>query len=136
LNYRLTKAFTLIEVIISVIILSTSIILVLQIHSQTRKDIEYIVQRNKYALQDSLFVSNKIAKYNKDTKSAYDVLTNKFHVDKLKSKEILQNIKRKIYVPQAQIIKQDTIGNMPSVEMQEIKIKNQFSSNYFSFTIK
>jgi hypothetical protein len=108
----------------------------LQIHSQTRKDIEYIVQRNKYALQDSLFVSNKIAKYNKDTKSAYDVLTNKFHVDKLKSKEILQNIKRKIYVPQVQIIKQDTIGNMPSVEMQEIKIKNQFSSNYFSFTIK
>jgi len=134
-SYNFKKAFTLLEVLISVLILSTSIILVLKIHSQTRKDIEYIVQRNKYALEDSLFVSNNVFKYHKDTKTAYDMIQNKFQIDNLDRKRILQNIKRTIFIPETYDTKKANIENIPKVQIKEIKIKDMFSSYYFHFEI-
>ena len=134
-RYTFKQAFTLLEVLISVLILSTSIILVLKIHSQTRKDIEYIVQRNKYALEDSLFVSNNVFKYHKDTKTAYDMIQNKFQIDNLDRKRILQNIKRTIFIPETYDTKKANIENIPKVQIKEIKIKDMFSSYYFHFEI-
>jgi hypothetical protein len=109
--------------------------LVLKIHSQTRKDIEYIVQRNKYALEDSLFVSNNVFKYHKDTKTAYDMIQNKFQIDNLDRKRILQNIKRTIFIPETYDTKKANIENIPKVQIKEIKIKDMFSSYYFHFEI-
>jgi prepilin-type N-terminal cleavage/methylation domain-containing protein len=135
INHNLKQAFTLLEVLISVVILSTSIILVLKIHSQTRKEIEYIVQRNKYALSDSLFVSNNIFRYHKDTKTAYEILQDKFQIDNLDSKRILQNIKRTIYIPETYNTENVGIENIPNAQIKEIKIKDMFSSYYFHFEI-
>jgi hypothetical protein len=104
-------------------------------HSQTREDIEYIVKRNKYALQDSLFVSNKIFKYHKESKSAYDICQDSFHIKNLKSKEILQNIKRSIYIPEAYNTNKMGLENIPNAQIKEIQIKDKFSSNYFHFEI-
>jgi hypothetical protein len=104
-------------------------------HSQTRKDIEYIVKRNKYALQDSLFVSNKIFKYHKDTKFAYDICQDIFHVNKYKSKKILQEIKRTIYIPEAYNTNKMGRENTPNAQIKEIQVKDMFSSNYFHFEI-
>jgi prepilin-type N-terminal cleavage/methylation domain-containing protein len=74
MTYTFKKAFTLIEVLISVIILSVSIVYALQIHSQNREQILYISERNKLSLQDSLFVSSDALRYHKDTKEAYDIV--------------------------------------------------------------
>ena len=134
-RYTFKQAFTLLEVLISVLILSTSIVVVLKIHSQTRKDIKYIIQRNKYALEDSLFVSNKVLKYHKDAKTAYDIIQDKFHISNLDSKKILQNIKRTFFIPEAYETKKSNISNMPKAKVQEIKIKDKYSSYYFHFDI-
>jgi prepilin-type N-terminal cleavage/methylation domain-containing protein len=130
------RAFTLIEVIISIIILSGAIVYVLNLHSQTRYDIEYIVQRNKLTLQDSLFVAPKILRFHKETKSAYDIINDKFTIDKLKTREILQNIKREIFIPESISVSsdEDTLS-IPSIQIQEIKLKDKYSSYYFHFNI-
>ena len=135
INSHFKNAFTLLEVIISIVILSTSIILVLKIHSQTRNDIEYIVQRNKYSLQDSLFVAQKTFKYHKETKSAYDICQDQFRIENFDSKKILQNIKRTIYIPEAYDTRKMGAENMPKAQIKEIKIKDMFSSYYFHFEI-
>jgi len=135
LNRYIKKAFTLIEVIISIIILSTSIIIVLKIHSRTREDIEYIVKRNKYALQDSLFVSRDAFKFHKETKSAYDILSNKFRIDNLESRDILKNINRTIFIPEPYRTRHIDAENMPDAIIEEIKMKDKFSSYYFHFNI-
>jgi len=130
------NAFTLIEVIISVIILSGAILYVLKVHSQTRDDIIYITQRDRYTLQDTLFLTDKTLKYHKENKNAYDIIEEKFKVEKYKSREILKKIKRDIFIPDEINLNKDDEIQMPfNVKIQEIKLKDKYSSYYFHFGI-
>jgi len=129
-----TSAFTLIEVLVSVLIISGSIVYALQIHSQNHEQIVYISERAKLSLQDSLFVADDTLRYHKDTKSAYDVIERYFRIEELKSREILKKIEREYYIPEIISLSADEEG-MPSAEVSEIKIKDKFSSSYFHFKI-
>ena len=129
-----TSAFTLIEVLVSVLIISGSIVYALQIHSQNHEQIVYISERAKLSLQDSLFVADDTLRYHKETKSAYDVIERYFRIDELKSREILKKIEREYYIPEVISLSADEEG-MPSAEVSEIKIKDKFSSSYFHFKI-
>ena len=134
--YKQRSAFTIIEVIISVIILSGAIIYVLNIHSNTRDEIEYIMQKDRYTIQDSLFLNNKVLNYHKENKNAYDIIEARFKISKLKSREILKNIKRDIFIPEAINLNQDDVLQIPfNVKFQEIKLKDKYSSYYFHFSI-
>jgi len=62
----LRHAFTIIEILISVIIISISIVYVLKVHSQNHAQIVYISERNKLSLQDSLFLANDVTRYHKE----------------------------------------------------------------------
>jgi len=127
-------AFTLIEILISVLILSGTIVYALKIHSQNHEQIVYISERNKLSLQDSLFVAEDALKYHKDTKTAYDIIEKHFKVDDRKSREILKKISREYFIPeQIQLMAEGEIT--PSAVIDEIKIKDQFSSFYFHFKI-
>jgi len=131
---KMTPAFTLIEILVSVLILSGSIVYALQIHSQNHEQIIYISERSKLALQDSLFVTDSARAYHKDKKSAYDVLERYFRIDELKSREILKNIEREYYIPEAIQLSENEEGG-PAAVVNEIKIKDKFSSSYFHFKI-
>ncbi len=127
-------AFTLIEVLISVLILSGTIVYTLKIHSQNKEQIVYISERNKLSLQDSLFVADDALRYHKDTKTAYDVIERYFKVDDLKSRKILKKISREYFIPEPiQLIADET--EAPTAVVDEIKIKDKFSSSYFHFKI-
>ena len=130
----LRPAFTLIEILISVLILSGTIVYVLKIHSQNREQIIYISERSKLSLQDSLFVAEDTLQYHKDTKTAYDIVEKYFKVDDLKSRNILKKISREYFIPETiQLIADET--ETPTAVVDEIKIKDQFSSSYFHFKI-
>jgi len=130
------KAFTLIEVIISVIILSGAILYVLKVHSQARDEIEYIIQRNRITLQDSLFATTKVLAYHKEQKNAYDIIEDRFQIDKLKSRDILKNIKRDIFIPEAMPLSEEDEAQMPfKLKFQEVKLKDKYSAYYFHFSI-
>jgi len=135
---HLRPAFTLIEILISVLILSTSIVYILKIYEQNHEQAIYISQRNTHALQDSLFLERSTLKYHKDKKSAYDLLSDKFTIETLQSRKILKGISRNIFIPETKRLTaegEDGMSGGPTAEIDEIKLKGEFSSSYFHFKI-
>ena len=130
----LRPAFTIIEILISVIIISFSIVYVLKVHSQNHQHIVYISERNKLSLQDSLFLTDEALKYHKDKKNAYEMLQPYFRIDNMKSREILKKAHRDFFIPEPiNLLSEDENG--PSAVVEEIKLKDKYSSSYFHFKI-
>jgi len=130
----LRPAFTIIEILISVIIISFSIIYVLTIYKQNHEHIVYISERNKLSLQDSLFLTDNVFNYHKEKKDAYEVLQSFFKIDDTKSREILKKTHREFFIPEPINLTSEE-ENGPSALVKEIKIKDKFSSSYFRFKI-
>ena len=130
------KGFTLIEILVSVLILSGAIFYVLQVHTQNHEQIVYISERNKKTLEDSLFLTTDTLQYHKEEKSAYDLLTNHFRVDNFESRQILKKTKRNIFIPEEiKIVPQEEMQG-PAATVNEIKLKGEYSSSYFRFKIQ
>ena len=130
----LRPAFTIIEILISVIIISVSIIFVLKLHSQNHEQIVYISERNKLSLQDSLFLTDDVIRYHKDRKEAYDVLEKHFKVKESKSRELLKKNARDFFIPEPiNILPVDGYG--PTAVVDEIMLKDKHSSIYYHFKI-
>jgi type II secretory pathway pseudopilin PulG len=128
-------AFTIIEILISVIILSGSILFVLKLHGQNQDQISYVTERNKLSLQDSLFLTNNALRHHKDTKNAYDILGKYFKVNESKSREILKNCSRAYFIPESLMVIPPEETNGPSATVDEIKIKDKWSSSFYRFKI-
>lgn len=132
----LRPAFTIIEILISVLILSVSIVFVLRVHSDNHEHIQYISEKNKLLLEDSLYLSDNILKYHKDNQTAYRILEKFFKVKTLESREILKQTSRNIFIPEeVRIIPlEDQPG--PTAVVNEIMLKDKHSSIYYHFTLE
>jgi len=133
---RLRPAFTIIEILISVIIISFSIIYVLKIHSQNHAEIVYISQRNNRTLEDSLYLSTYVLKYHKETKTAYDLISQDLHIKNLESRELLKQNKRDIFIPEEIEIAPPPETRGPTAIANEIRLKGKHASSYWHFKLK
>lgn len=129
------KAFTIIEILVSVIIISFSIIYVLKIHTSNHEQIVYISERNKRALEDSLYLTTKILDHHKDKKSAYDLLERDIKIKELESRTLLKKTERDIYIPEEIQIFPPPDMPGPVATVNEVKIKGEHSSIYWHFKI-
>jgi len=133
----LRPGFTLIEILISVLILSTSIVYILKIYGQNHEQIVYITQRNAHALEDSLFLSKDVLRYHKEEKSAYDLIEREMKIDDFESRRILKNIKRTIFIPEPITLSPEEEGDeSPAATVNEIKLKGDYASTYFRFNLQ
>lgn len=132
----LRQAFTLVEILVSVLILSGSIVMVLKIHSQNHKQVVYITERNKHVLEDSFFLDQSVLRYHKSEKNAYDIVFQEVRIDKYESRQLLKKVKRKIYIPEQIRLFADEGESTPSAVLDEIKLKEAYVSSYFHFTIQ
>jgi len=133
---QLRPAFTIIEILISVIIISMAIIPVLKIHTENHEQIVYISERNKRALQDSLYLSSNIFQHHQDTKTAYEILERSFKINELKSREILKKSSRDVFIPEEiQVTSVEEQGG-PAVTVNEVMLKDKHSSNYYHFSLE
>lgn len=130
---RLRTAFTLIEVLVSVAIISVAIVYVLQIYSENRKYIIYLSERNKVAFQDSLFLTDDALKHHKNEKSAYDLIERYVKVDELNSREILKEKTRSFFIPQEENVNFEDLEQAPQVSLEKIHIKGKYASTYYRF---
>ena len=129
-------AFSLIEILVSVVIISVSILYVLKIHTDNREEIIYISERNKRALSDSLFLSRKVLKYNKDQKNAYELIREDIKIKEDESRRILTDENRSIYIPHEIIILPPPNSKLTyEVRANEVKLKGDHSSIYWHFKI-
>lgn len=132
----LRPAFTIIEILVSVIILSFAIIFVLKIHTDNQEQIIYISERNKHSLQDSLYLSPNILRHHKDSKSAYDIVERLFKIKEQESRALLKKNERDIFIPEEIIIlpPQDIQG--PTAIVNEIMLKGPHSSIFHRFKLE
>ncbi len=133
---QLRPAFTIIEILISVIIISLAIIPVLKIHTENHGQIVYISERNKRALQDSLYLSSNILQHHKDNKTAYEILERSFKINLQESREILKKSSRDVFIPEEiKVISVQEQGG-PAAIVNEVMLKDKHSSNYFHFKLE
>lgn len=134
-NHILRPAFTIIELLISVVIISFAILYVLQLYTTNKKQIVYISERNKRSLEDSLYLTRNILKHHKDTKSADDILAKYFKIKELDSREILKKNERSIYIPEEIRIVPPPDRPGPTATVNEVKLKGKHPSIYWHFKI-
>jgi len=133
---QLRSAFTIIEILISVIILSLAIIPVLKVHTSNQEQIVYLTERNKRSLQDSLFLSSNILSHHQDNKTAYEILEKFFKVKEQESREILKQFNRDVFIPEEiRIIPLEEQGG-PTALVNEIMLKDKHSSIYHHFKLE
>ena len=132
----LRPAFTIIEILIAVIIISFGIIFVLQIHSDNSEQIIYLSERNKHSLQDSLYLSRNILKYHKDKKTAYDIVERHVKIKELESRDILKKNSREIFIPEEIRILPPPQSRGATAIINEVKLKDAHSSIYWHFKIQ
>jgi len=130
-------AFTLIEVIVSVMLISGVILGILKLLEESRSQAVYISQRNLVALQDSLYLAQHTLKYHKENKDAYTILDTYFNIDDFNSKKILKEITRDIFIPEPiDISPLEDDGEGPKAIVDEIMLKDRYSSSYFHFKVR
>ena len=132
----LRPAFTIIEILVSVIILSFAIIFVLKVHTDNQEQIVYISERNKLSLEDSLYLSPNILRHHKDSKSAYDLVERFFKIKEQESREILKKNERDIFIPEEIIILPPPEVQGPTATVNEIMLKGQHSAIYHRFKLE
>ena len=133
---QLRPAFTIIEILISVIIISLAIIPVLKIHTENHEQIVYISERNKRALQDSLYLSSNILQHHQDNKTAYEILERSFKIKEQESREILRKSSRDVFIPEERKILSLEEQGGPTAIVNEVMLKDKHSSNYYHFQLE
>ena len=135
-TYRCKKAFTLIEVIMSVIIVGIVVTGLLKLQSQNVDMSEYLLKRGNSELDNALFLTPKIQRYTNDKKTAYDLLVDEFSIKDFESRDILKKIEKKITITEYEEIPISMEENGPPIftfYTNEILLKGTYPARYYTF---
>jgi prepilin-type N-terminal cleavage/methylation domain-containing protein len=130
------SAFTLIEVLMAVIIVSIVVMGAMELQGKNQEMAEYISKRAKSELSNSLFLSSKAYRYDKDEKDAYELLRDEFFIKDDKSKEILKKIIKKINITEEEEIPVSLEENAPPIftfYTNEVLLKEEYPARYYNF---
>jgi len=123
------KGFTIIEIIVSVVIISIVVLGLTQINRQNIAMADYVSNRNKSELSNTLFLTKEAFKYDKSEKDAYTLLHN-MKISKLKTRQYLKSIKRKIYVDKHVRVKKMVIP----LSVNAVMLKSKYATKYYRFS--
>jgi prepilin-type N-terminal cleavage/methylation domain-containing protein len=126
------SAFTIIEVLVSVVLISIVVLGVVKIEQDSKRISLYLLDRGKVELSNTLFLGRDIKKYHKDEKDAYSIISSRFKISKLKDREVLREIKRKIFISDPVELSDDLLP----VVIDEIMLKDQYSSRFMHFEVR
>lgn len=88
--------FTIIEIIISVVIIAITTLTLAKISKQNSTMVDYVTNRLKNELSNTLFLHPDAFNYDKSKKDAYTILSS-MKIKNDKTKSYLKSLKRKIY---------------------------------------
>ncbi len=134
--YKNKKAFTLIEVMVSVIIISIVVMGILKQQSLNTNMATYLLKRGDAELDNTLFLSKSIKRYHEENKTAYDVLLDEFSIKDLESREILREVSRNIHITEEieiPIVVDEASGQEFTFFTNEILLKENYSARYYTF---
>lgn len=120
------KAFTIIEIIISVVIIAIVTLTLAKINKQNAVMVDYVTTRLQNELSNTLFLTQEAFNYDKSEKDAY-TLIGKMKIRNEDAKAYLKKIKRKIYIAKDIPIEESIIP----IHLNAIMLKSQFSTRYY-----
>lgn len=129
---QMNRGFTIIEVLVSVVLISIVVLAIIKIEQKNRSMALYISDRDKVELSNTLFMGGEIEKYHKDKKDAYTLLSERFKISDLESRNILKKIERDIYISDPIILSDDTLP----IEINELLLKGDYSSRFMHLKSK
>lgn len=124
------RAFTIIEIIVSVIIITMVVLGLSKINKQNIHISEYIAFRNKTELSNSLFLTNEAMRYDNSKKDAYTLLHG-MKITNLKSRNYLKKLERKIFVDDDISLKKMIVP----LHLKAIMLKSRYASKYYRFSL-
>ena len=120
------RAFTLMEIMVSVVLISIVVLGIMKIQKESIFMAEYIAGRVQSELSNTLFLGESAMRYDKDTKDADTVLSH-IRPSKIDSREILKKIERKIHISEP-----IDIGELPiPIEPKAMMLKSKYSGRFY-----
>ncbi len=130
------RAFTLIEIIMSVIIVSIIVMGAMKLQDRNREMAIYIQQRGSSELDNSLFLTDKVYRYDKSEKDAYELIRDEFNIKDDISRELLKKITKKINITEDKDIPISIEeGSEPifTFYTNEVLLKGKYPARYYNF---
>lgn len=130
------KAFTLIEVIMSVIIVGIVVMGAMQLQEQNSDMASYLLKRGNSELDNALFLTEKVQRYSKDKKNAYDMLVDEFVIKDFDSRDLLKKVEKNINITEAQPIPVGGTEDEDPVFVfysNEILLNGNYPARYYTF---
>ena len=119
-------AFTLIEVLVSVVLISIVVLGIAKIREQNIAAAHYLSSRMLQELDNSLFLGKEVQRFSGEEKDAYTLLRG-LGIRKSATWEILKGKKRTINISDPL-----PIGELPlPVELRAIMLKGEYSARYY-----
>ena len=130
------KAFTLIEVIMSVVIVSIVVMGALKLQGENSDMASYLMKRGNAELDNALFLTDRVLRYDKSKKNAYEVLVDEFQIKDDESRQLLKKIEKKINITNAEPIPVGATEDSPAIftfYSNEILLNGEYPSRYYTF---
>ena len=125
-------AFTIIEVLVSVVLISIVALGAVKLQQESRGMALYLSSRSKSELSNTLFLGKEAMRYHKETKDAYSLLSNTFKISDTESREVLEQTTRSIFISDPIRLSDDTLP----ILIDEIMLKGDYSSRYYRFKMQ
>jgi len=122
----LRRGFTIIEIIVSVVIIAIVTLTLAKINKQNANMVDYVTSRLQSELSNTLFLHPDAFKFDKSEKDAYTILHN-MKIKNEKAKAYLKKIKRKIYTQEDIPIDKMIVP----IHLHAIMLKSKFSTRYY-----
>jgi len=129
---RIRRGFTIIEVLVSVVLMMVVVLGIMKIFQENRSMALYLSDRSKSELSNTLFLTKEAERYDGEKKDAYTLLSATFKIEDDVSREILKRRESGIIFEDPLKIGDDTFP----VEVNEILLKSDYSSRYLRFKTK
>ena len=120
----------------SVIIVSIVVMGAMQVQEQNTDMVTYLLKRGKSELDNAVFLTEKVQRYDKDKKNAYDMLIDEFSIKDFESRDILKKIEKKINLTEPQSIPIGGSEDEPPIFVfysNEILLNGDYPARYYSF---
>ncbi|SFV60097.1 hypothetical protein MNB_SV-12-1011 [hydrothermal vent metagenome] len=133
---KVSRGFTLIEVIMSVLIVSIVVMGAMKLQNKNRDMAVYISQRGNSELDNSLYLVKKTYRYDKDEKDAYEILRDEFNIKDDESREALKAITKKINITEDEDIPisvEEGATPIFTFYTNEILLKGKYPARYYNF---
>ena len=126
------EAFTIIEVLVSVVLISVVVLGIAKLQKDNRDIALYLSDRGKNELTNTLFMGKNTMKYHKEKKDAYALISSQFKISDTDSREILKNSSREIFISEPIKLSDDTFP----VKLNEIFLKGDYPARFYHFEMQ